>query len=131
MSLKQKVLFLQSKQGKFVVSEHAIPRPGNNQLLVKVYAAALNPVDYKIQQTGAFVENYPAVLGVDMAGVVQEVGVGVQDFAKGDKVCVQCHLGSDTPFRVATFVASRTGTSPMINPPSSSTPSPSPTILQR
>lgn len=130
-SQKQKALFLESKQGRFVVGERDVPKPGKSQLLVKVHAAALNPIDYKIQQTGVFIENYPAILGVDMAGVVEDAGEGVQGFAKGDKVYVQFYLGPDTPFTVAVFVVSRTGTSLMINPPTSSTPSLSPTSLQR
>lgn len=130
-SQKQKALFLESKQGKLAVGERDVPKPGKGQLLVKIHAAALNPVDYKIQQTGVFVETYPTILGVDMAGVVEDVGEGVQGFAKGDKVYVQFHLGPDTPLTVAAFVVSRTGTSPTMNPPSSSTRSPPPTSLQR
>ncbi|KAF8554453.1 GroES-like protein [Imleria badia] len=88
MSLqKQKALFLESKQGRFVVGDHHVPKPSKGQLLVKIHTTALNPVDYKIQQTGMFIdEQYPAVLGVDMAGIVEDVGEGVQDYVKGDKV---------------------------------------------
>lgn len=89
---KQKALFVESKQGKLVVAERDIPKPGKHQLLVKVFTAALNPVDYKIQETGGWVEKFPAVLGVDMAGVVEELGEDVQDYAKGDKVQVQFYL---------------------------------------
>jgi NADPH:quinone reductase-like Zn-dependent oxidoreductase len=95
---KQKALFLESKQGRFVVGERDVPEPSKGQLLVKIHAAALNPIDYKIQQTGVFVEKFPAVLGVDMAGVVEDVGEGVQDYVTGDKVYVQFYLGSHTPF---------------------------------
>lgn len=96
---KQKALLLESKQGRFVISERDVPTPAKGQLLVKIHAAALNPVDYKIQQTGVFIENYPAVLGVDIAGVVEQVGVGAQGFAKGDRVYVQLHLGFGTPLQ--------------------------------
>jgi len=85
-SQKQKALFLESKQGRFVVGERDVPKPSKGQLLVKIHAAALNPVDYKIQQTGVFVEKFPAILGVDMAGVVEDVGEGIQGFVTGDKV---------------------------------------------
>lgn len=85
-SEKQKALFLESKQGRFIVGERNVPKPDKGQLLVKIHTAALNPIDFKIQQTGLFIEKYPAVLGVDMAGVVEDVGEGVQAFAKGDKV---------------------------------------------
>ncbi|KAG1759322.1 chaperonin 10-like protein [Suillus occidentalis] len=83
---QQKALFLQSKQGEFAVGLHSIPKPGNDEVLIKVYSAALNPVDYKIQEYGMFVENYPAVIGEDIAGTVVEVGEGVSNFVEGDKV---------------------------------------------
>ncbi|KIJ07711.1 hypothetical protein PAXINDRAFT_89974 [Paxillus involutus ATCC 200175] len=94
-SQQQKALFLESKQGKFVVGHRDIPSLGKGQLLVKIYSTALNPVDYKVQQTGVFVEKYPAILGVDMAGVVEDVGEDVQDFAKGDKVFSHGNFSDD------------------------------------
>jgi len=83
---QQKALFLQSKQGQFVVGSHSIPKPGKDELLIQVYSAALNPVDYKVQEQGIFVENYPAIIGEDIAGMVDEVGEGVRNFMKGDRV---------------------------------------------
>lgn len=83
---QQKALFLQSKQGEFAVGLHSIPKPGNDEVLIQVYSVALNPVDYKIQEFGVFVENYPAVIGEDIAGTVVEVGEGVSNFVEGDKV---------------------------------------------
>jgi NADPH:quinone reductase-like Zn-dependent oxidoreductase len=88
MSPQQKALILLEKQGNFEVGSRSIPSPGPGQLLVKVQSAALNPVDYKIQEHGTFVEQYPAVLGMDIAGIVQEVGPGVGNFSKGDNVLV-------------------------------------------
>ena len=49
-------------------------------------ACALNPVDWKIQSYGIFIEEYPAILGVDLAGVVEEVGDGVENLKRGDRV---------------------------------------------
>ncbi|KAF5336259.1 hypothetical protein D9758_016049 [Tetrapyrgos nigripes] len=93
---EQKALLLDSKQGQFVVS--TIPKPTSvpsGELLVKVKAAALNPVDWKIQSFGVFVENYPAVLGTDIAGDVEEVGEGVTGFSKGDRVVFQGFFTND------------------------------------
>lgn len=82
----QKALFLQAKQGEFAVGENKIPKPGSGELLLKLTAVALNPVDWKVQTAGIFVDKYPAILGMDVAGVVEEVGKGVKGFAKGDRV---------------------------------------------
>lgn len=86
MSPQQKALFLSEKQGDFEVGSRNIPSPRAGQLLVKVQSAALNPVDYKIKDTGLFVTQYPAVLGTDIAGIVEELGEGVENFRKGDRV---------------------------------------------
>ncbi|KAG6827875.1 hypothetical protein H0H92_010144 [Tricholoma furcatifolium] len=85
MSLKQKALFLQSRFGEFSLGENDIPKPGVGQLLVRIEAVALNPVDWKIQKWGAFVDHFPAVIGTDLAGVVEETGEDVTGFAKGDR----------------------------------------------
>ncbi|KAG1750734.1 chaperonin 10-like protein [Suillus lakei] len=86
MSLQQKALILPKKQGDFEVTSRSIPTPAAGQLLVKIQSAALNPVDYKIKNTGIFVTHYPAILGTDIAGIVEEVGEGVKNFRKGDRV---------------------------------------------
>lgn len=116
----QKALFLESKQGKFVVGERDVPKPGKGQLLVKIHSTSLNPVDYKIQETGAFVEKFPAILGVDVAGIVEDVGEGVQDFVKGDNVYAQFFTLNLT-YHSTALIASRTESSPTIWPASSST----------
>ncbi|KAG6804979.1 hypothetical protein H0H87_005355 [Tephrocybe sp. NHM501043] len=82
----QKALLLESKQGKFVVGSRAIPKPGPGQLLVKVLATGLNPVDWKIQKYGIFITEFPAVLGTDIAGEVESIGEGVTAFKAGDRV---------------------------------------------
>jgi len=86
--MSQKALFLKSKQGAFELGSRDIQKPGIGEVLVKSYAAALNPVDWKIQAYGIFLQDsdYPAVLGQDTAGVVEEVGAGVTHVAKGDRV---------------------------------------------
>lgn len=68
-----------------------VPQPsaGTGELLVRVHAAGLNPVDFKIRQ-GALkvIRNYPMpiVMGNELSGVVESVGPGVTRFAKGDRV---------------------------------------------
>ena len=63
------------------------PQPGRGEVLVRVQAASVNPVDYKVRRTGpAFAPELPGVLGCDMAGEVVAVGDGVNGFAPGDRV---------------------------------------------
>ena len=64
------------------------PKPGENQLLVKVKAAAVNPVDWKIRDGlgEMFGMKLPLILGCEVAGTVEAVGNAVKDFAVGDDV---------------------------------------------
>ncbi|KAI0091059.1 medium-chain dehydrogenase/reductase like protein [Irpex rosettiformis] len=96
-----KALLLVEKLGNFVVRDIETPKPGPGELLVEVKAAGVNPRDWKIQSTSMsdFVTHYPAVLGMDAAGVVKEVGVGVTGFDVADRVVYQGFY----PNRQATF----------------------------
>ena len=82
----QKALLLDVKFGKFNVDTVPVPKPGSGEILIKIKAAALNPVDWKIQKYGFLVETFPAILGTDIAGDVEEIGEGVTDFQKNDRV---------------------------------------------
>lgn len=65
------------------------PQPAEREVLVRVHAAGLNPVDYKTRQGGLrVVQRYslPIVMGNDLAGVVEKRGEGVRQFAEGDRV---------------------------------------------
>jgi len=74
--------------GPFV--KRAMPRsePSAGQVLVRIHAASVNPLDTKIRAGRAdhAKQPFPAVLGVDMAGTVEAVGAGVTGFAPGDAV---------------------------------------------
>ncbi|KAF8804121.1 GroES-like protein [Phlegmacium glaucopus] len=85
----QKALLLVVKFGNFVVDTIPVPEPGPGDILVKVKAAALNPVDWKIHKYGVLIETFPAILGAAVAGDVEELGEGVTDFKKGDRVFFQ------------------------------------------
>lgn len=65
-----------------------LPRPaaGANDLLVRVEAISVNPVDTKLRAPKPQVESTPRVLGYDAAGVVEAVGAAVTGFAPGDRV---------------------------------------------
>ncbi|MFE9600351.1 NADP-dependent oxidoreductase [Streptomyces hokutonensis] len=62
------------------------PAPRANEILIKVRAAGLNPTDWKHRATGGFLGEPPFVLGWDVSGVVEAVGVGVARFKAGDEV---------------------------------------------
>ncbi|WP_051297607.1 NADP-dependent oxidoreductase [Brevibacterium album] len=62
------------------------PSPGISEILVRVHAASVNPTDWKHRATGRFLGQPPFVLGWDLSGVVEEVGLGVTLFSPGDEV---------------------------------------------
>ncbi|KAK7040272.1 hypothetical protein VNI00_009739 [Paramarasmius palmivorus] len=95
---EQKALLLKEKCGPFVLDTRPVPKPGPGELLVKVQATGLNPVDWKIQETGLLVESFPAVLGSDIAGDVEELGEGVdaEKLPKGTRVFYQGKYAPDT-----------------------------------
>lgn len=62
------------------------PEPGKGEVRVKVHAVGLNPVDYKLAASGFPTWEYPFILGLDVAGVVDAVGPGVTEWEVGDPV---------------------------------------------
>lgn len=83
---QQKALFLTAAKGSFAIGTATVPKPGPGQILIKIYATALNPVDWKIQVHDFFIREYPTILGIDIAGTVTDVGEGVSGFKLGDRV---------------------------------------------
>ncbi|WP_088893534.1 zinc-dependent alcohol dehydrogenase family protein [Leptolyngbya ohadii] len=79
-----------------VLQLHDVPLPQiqqERQILVRLKAAGVNPIDTKLRQRGTFYpEQMPAILGCDGAGVVEAIGSGVQQFRVGDAVYF-CHGG--------------------------------------
>ncbi|MEV5144741.1 NADP-dependent oxidoreductase [Streptomyces sp. NPDC052727] len=64
------------------------PAPGFNEILVRVHAAGVNPVDWRTRADGGLgtLGSPPFVLGWDVSGTVESVGVGVTLFRPGDTV---------------------------------------------
>ncbi|KAI9000500.1 GroES-like protein [Trametes punicea] len=87
----QKALLLHAEGGKYTVGEAPVPRPGPKEVLVKVMAAALNPIDWKIAipPFSALIKEYPFITGTDGAGIVVEVGEGVTGVKEGDRILFQ------------------------------------------
>src|SRR5580692_10305220 len=69
--------------------EYPDPVPGQGEVLVRVAAASVNPIDYK-RRAGLTKDFYPlkfpSLIGVDMAGTVVKLGPGVEGFSAGDQV---------------------------------------------
>ena len=68
------------------IGEISTPRPRDGEALVRVFATSLNPVDYKVAAQGYEGWNYPHVLGVDVAGVIEILGEGVTSWNPGERV---------------------------------------------
>jgi NADPH:quinone reductase-like Zn-dependent oxidoreductase len=71
------------------LAEIAKPEAGQGQVLVRVRAAGINGIDWKVREgyvRDAFPLQFPAVLGVEMAGIVDAVGPGVTRFRVGERV---------------------------------------------
>ncbi|NWF59899.1 MAG: zinc-dependent alcohol dehydrogenase family protein [Fischerella sp.] len=74
-----------------VLQVQDVPNPGvpigETELLVRLKAAGVNPIDTKLRKRGTFYpDRMPAILGCDGAGVVEAVGAAVQKFHVGDEV---------------------------------------------
>lgn len=103
---KQLALCIAEKQSNWEISRREIPRPGKGEVVVRIRSTgaslplftrpllttrlsqALNHFDYMVQRTGIFVDRYPAVVGVDGAGDVEDIGEDVTNVAIGDRVYV-------------------------------------------
>jgi NADPH2:quinone reductase len=84
----QNVWMVEKPDGEFRRVELPLPAIGMNQVLVRISASGVNPLDTKIRAGKAAHarQPLPAVLGLDMAGTVEQVGTGVSAFRPGDEV---------------------------------------------
>src|SRR6201997_5948588 len=72
----------------FRLASVARPRPGPGEVLVRIAASGVNPLDLKIRAGQAAHARHPlpAILGIDLAGIVEAVGPDVAAFREGDEV---------------------------------------------
>src|SRR5215813_11570054 len=75
-------------EAPFTVVDLPRPTPARDQVLVRIHAAGINPLDTKIRAGSAAhaKQPLPAVLGMDMSGIVEAVGSDVTAFRGGDEV---------------------------------------------
>lgn len=72
--------------GTLRLGDAPVPVAGPGEILVRVEAGGLNPVDYKVAAGGFPEWVWPHVLGVDVVGVVEAAGPGVETVRAGDRV---------------------------------------------
>lgn len=87
-SPKMRALIVATSQGGFEERLVARPSAGSGEVLVRIAASGINPLDTKIRAGAAAHARhpFPAVLGLDLAGTVVAVGSGVTAFKPGDEV---------------------------------------------
>ena len=83
---KNQAAWLDGAGYRLRVADAPMPKADPDRVVIRNKAVAINPVDWKIQDYGAFVKVWPNVLGTDVAGDVVEVGENVKNFKKGDRV---------------------------------------------
>jgi len=83
-----KALVVDVPQGAFRQTEIARPEAATGEVLVRIQASGVNPLDTKIRAGNAAHARHPlpAILGIDMVGIVEAVGPGVTGFRRGDAV---------------------------------------------
>ncbi|CAH2777934.1 MAG: Zinc-type alcohol dehydrogenase-like protein [uncultured Paraburkholderia sp.] len=86
--MSMQAFVLRQYNGPLKLTDMPRPEPRKGEVLVRVAAAGLNPLDAKIRAGAAAHARHPLplVLGIDMAGVVEAVGEGVSAFKPGDEV---------------------------------------------
>jgi len=92
---KMKAVQVPKPGGEFEFVERAIPEPGPRQVRIRVQACGICHSDV-ITKEGLFPGiSYPRVPGHEVIGMIDEVGAGVKDWKKGERVGVGWHGGQD------------------------------------
>lgn len=74
------------KLDQLKMADVPVPLPGDDELQIKVHAVGLNPVDYKVIESGIAAWSMPHTIGIDVAGEVVKVGLRASGFKVGDRV---------------------------------------------
>jgi len=78
---------------KLHLKEVPTPSPADNEVLIQVLYAAVNPVDWKIREgafEGAIPHKFPVILGWDCSGIIKATGKNVHNLKPGDEVFAYC-----------------------------------------
>jgi len=90
----------------FEIVEIPTPKPGVKEVLVKVFATSVNPLDFQVRRGDYKNElTLPVITGHDISGEIVELGPGVENFKVGDQVYYTSEIfkgnGSYAQFHVA------------------------------
>lgn len=87
-SQTMQALLLNAPNAPFQLTYLPKPVPGAGEVLVRIAVSGVNPLDTKIRAGAAAHARhpFPAILGIDLAGTVEAIGPGVDDFHPGDEV---------------------------------------------
>ena len=107
-TMKAVCIYSYGGPGVLVYENAPSPHPGPGEVLVRVHAAAINPVDWKIRE-GHLKEmlhhTLPLILGWDVSGVVESLGTGVVRLKVGDEVFSRPDIARDGAY--AEFIVIR------------------------
>jgi NADPH:quinone reductase-like Zn-dependent oxidoreductase len=84
-----------------VVHDVEVPIIQPDEMLVRVHAASVNPIDWKRRDGAYGPSGFPMILGQDYAGIVQVVGDEIRSFAQGDRVFGVAPRGAYAEFLAA------------------------------
>jgi D-arabinose 1-dehydrogenase-like Zn-dependent alcohol dehydrogenase len=90
-----KVAQIQSPGGDFQIVEREIPKPGAGHVRIKVQACGVCHSDVLVKEGSWPGIQYPRVPGHEVAGIIDELGAGVSEWKKGQRVGVGWHGGQD------------------------------------
>ena len=94
---------------QFQLAEIEKPRPGPDEIVIKVAYAGVNPADWKCREgwlSQFFDYKFPFIVGFDAAGIVSDVGEGVTEFKPGDRVTTHSNQGQGDWGSYAEYVRS-------------------------
>lgn len=82
--------WIPAEKAKMEVGPGPTPDPAEGEVVIEVAYAAVNPTDWKMQDTPYFPLPYPFIFGTDVAGTIVELGPGVNRFKVGQRVIGHC-----------------------------------------
>lgn len=83
---QQQAIIVPAPKAPFVLAPRDIPSPGKGEVLMKIMSVGLNPFNWAQRELNIMIDEFPVVLGNDVAGLVEDLGEGVEGFKKGDRM---------------------------------------------